>query len=129
MSEARRYLEVSVTYERVTPESAEHGDVEERGFMVAGSQSRFFWRMPIEEALGESVSELLTAHDVLRVIRSHHCCYSASVSATGATFGSAEPQDEDHVGAKVEYTVHVEGPERLVRALVRAAKPCHVNGR
>lgn len=34
----------AVTYEIVTPESAEHGDADERGFMTPGG-----WRTPIEQ--------------------------------------------------------------------------------
>lgn len=40
-----------ITYEIITPESAEHGDAEERGFI----EPQFGLRVPIEEALDDSL--------------------------------------------------------------------------
>ncbi len=123
----RAFLSVSMTYEVVTEESAEHGDAEERGFMV-GTDCPFFWRLPADSWSADKQTDYaMAAHETLRLIRGNHCCYSVSVCGDAVSFYSAEPQDHDyHDGSRTEYTIHVKGPARLLRALVRAAKPRHV---
>ncbi len=115
---ARTFLEVSVTWEQVTPESAEQGDAEARGFVIGGLD----W--PAEECTGEPVTVDMTAADVLREIHNRWCYGYGHESETGATFTANEAQHTDFAtGAETTYSVHVRGPARLIRALVRAAKP------
>jgi hypothetical protein len=51
-----------VTYEIVTPESAEHGDAEERGFIEPGE-----WRTPIEEAMRQPDDFTMTLREAMRL--------------------------------------------------------------
>lgn len=113
----RKFLDVSVTYDRVSHESAEAGDTEENGYVV-GSQE---W--PLAECEGETVSEAMNASEALREILDRGCTCSVSESGTGASFYAGEPQHTDYsTGDVTSYHVHVKGPARLIKALVRAAK-------
>lgn len=111
----RKFLNVAVTWDNVTPESAEQGDAESRGFVIDGRE------YPIEECEGEATSEEHTAAEALREIKDRSCTDYVYVSPTGATFTSADSVTDFRTGAEMSYSVHVNGPERLVRALVKAS--------
>ena len=51
-----------VTYEIVTPESAEHGDAAERGFVEPGE-----WKTPIEESLAGNDLHTMSLRDAMRL--------------------------------------------------------------
>ena len=127
-------LAVTVSYAVITPESAEHGEYAETGYMFGHGPLSFTFRMPIAEHDGViDVTADMAAHDTLRLIRGKHCCYSARLvyrkdGRCEASFYTSEPQTESlRTGEVHEETVHVVGPARLVRALVKAAKPMHVH--
>ncbi len=116
----RRFLDVSVSWERVSPESAEQGDADARGFVIRGLE------FEIGECTGEPVLEAYSASEALREIRDRGCTAYVSVSSRGATFSPTEAQHTDYSdGSETTYSVHVEGPERLIRALVRAVNVAH----
>ncbi len=125
-------LTLSITYERVTPESAEHGEAEERGYL----SSQCGLHLPIDDVmqLGEAdraaaTERTMRAHEALREIRESHCGYSATWYGDSVAFYSSEPQEHHYSdGSTVENTVFVRGDKRLLRALIRAVKPTHVWG-
>jgi hypothetical protein len=75
-----------VTYEVVTPESAERGDVEERGFVIPGE-----WKTPIEEALREKdISFDMELRDALRLCSPDEDC--------GAWFAESDGREDYRTG-------------------------------
>ena len=100
MSAARsRYLTVSVTYDIVTPESAENGDAEERGFKVEREPWLF--------------------RDVVRWIRQHsvepscYPCRADNVLRGGVWLGETEGGIDYRTGAVTYLQLHLsEGSTR-----------------
>jgi hypothetical protein len=61
-----------VTYEIVTPESAEYGDAEERGFVLPGE-----WRDDIETAMRQPDNAYdITLREALTICDPAYCCGS-----------------------------------------------------
>ena len=77
-----------VTYEVITPASAEHGDVEEHGFIEPGE-----WKTPIDAAMRETDSafdmDLRSAVDLVGCVRDQ-----------GAWFSSTDPIVDYRSGAE-----------------------------
>jgi hypothetical protein len=107
-----RFLEVRVSYQIVTPESAAEGDVAEHGFVVCGQE----WPL---DAVDVDPSEWCTAHEALRILRDNAPGGEVNFSADHgrATFDGYASTDY-RTGAETMYAVHVSGPARLIRALI-----------
>ena len=89
-----------VTYEIVTPESAEHGDAEERGFILPGE-----WRVSAEEAMaGESVN--------MGLREAMQLCYPQEDS--GSWFTECDGRQDYRTGAYETRSIHP--PEKITAA-------------
>lgn len=99
----------SVTYGVVTPESAEHGDYEESGFVLPGG-----WRYSVEELGEESPAMTLSEAIGLTGAGFEH--------GGGGTFYLADHWDENYTTGAREYRA-LHAPRNITRAsLVRLCR-------
>jgi hypothetical protein len=119
-------LELTFTYDVITPESAEHGDAAEYGFYAPGG-----WKYPIggsecpepmslEDATPEPT--VARARDVLRDIRD--TCGCVEVEAYGGRLSAyaCDPSIDWRTGEDTRIAAHVTGHPRLIAALAKALR-------
>ena len=89
-----------ITYEVITPESAEEGDAEERGFI----EPKYNIRVPIDEAMNhddwpaESLEWSLT--DAERFLG------RGAMEDSGSWFNTCDPERDYQTGAETYYALH-----------------------
>lgn len=109
------FVKIRFTYDVVTEESAQDGDVAERGWYIPG-----MGKFPVED---ESASEFVecTARAAVKDIESVVGAIG-DVSAHGhiAAFYSADPEEDYRTGENTSYCAHIVCDPRLVRAIVKA---------
>lgn len=92
-------MKFRVTYEIVTPESAEHGDAEERGFVLPASG--FNLKVPIDEVPDFAEHELdwdLTDAEQWLGREGMEC--------VGCWFETCDPETDYQTGAETRYSLH-----------------------
>lgn len=89
-----------ITYEVITPESAEHGDAEERGFI----EPKFKLRVPVEEALDESKWPAGSLDWTLR--EAELFLGRRGMEDSGTWFNSCDPERDFQTGAETFYSLH-----------------------
>lgn len=106
-------VSVSITWQRVSPESAENGDVETHGFRIGHRDFEF-------DQCDADVNEILTAREAIEVIRGWGCTEPEYWGRGPARFYAADAQSQDFGdGSETSYTVHVLGDPRLLAAICR----------
>jgi hypothetical protein len=90
-----------ITYEIVTPESAEHGDAAERGFV----EPRFQMKVPIEEVMGNEgewpkASLEWTLREAEQYLGRH------GMEDSGNWFNSLDPDRDYQTGAETYESLH-----------------------
>lgn len=97
---------VSKTFDVVTPESAEHGDIADSGF--------------------EYQDRAMTLREVLRTIESEGCTEPSSWPCTLENFAngrvwftSVDPDVDYRTGESTTYAIHVDGSSRNLARLYR----------
>lgn len=90
-----------ITYEIITPESAEHGDAAERGFI----EPRFHIKIPVEEYMADKAawpdSDLeWSLTDAERFLG------SKGMEDSGRWFTSCSPDRDYQTGAETYYSLH-----------------------
>ena len=89
----RQKRTATITYDIVTPESAEHGDYAETGFYAPGG-----WRF-------EEPDESLTPGDVLRWAADRGCWFDNG----DGSFYCGQPDTDYSDGSETSYAVHFRG--------------------
>lgn len=88
-----------VTYEIITPESAENGDAEERGFVLPASS--FHFKASIEEALAMNPADLeWTVQDAAQWLG------RGAMEDSGRWFNTLDPEQDYTTGADTYYSLH-----------------------
>lgn len=90
-----------ITYEIITPESAEHGDAAERGFV----EPRFNIKVPIEEVMANSADwpdESLewTLQEAEQFLG------RGGMEDSGRWFSACDPERDFQTGAETYYSLH-----------------------
>lgn len=93
---------VGVTYDVVTPESAEHGDFADSGWTVE--------------------KEPHTLRDALSVLRRYGPYDSVSDTYNGVSMYESDADVDFRTGAATRYCVHIEGSSRNIARLLKLAK-------
>jgi hypothetical protein len=113
-------VKLSYTYDIVTPESAEDGDVAECGFYQPGG-----WQFPLPEYGGAPLDESpepeeMTARQALREIRDN-VGYIDHVQEHGDSLDiyPADGSQDYEDGSETRIMAHVRGNPRLIAALAR----------
>lgn len=89
-----------ITYEVITPESAEQGDAEERGFI----EPKYKLRVPLDEALNESdwPAESLE----WSLVEAEQFLGRNGMEDSGTWFSSCDPERDFYTGAETYYALH-----------------------
>lgn len=94
-----------VTYDIVTPESAEHGDSAERGFVMPGG-----WQYDIETVLADKESNYsMSLRDAINLI--------GCVEDSGSWFTETDGRQNYKTGAETTYSLHP--PDNITGASYR----------
>ena len=88
-----------VTYEIITPESAEHGDAAERGFILPASG--YHLKVPIEEMNDFEDSELQWD-----VRDAEQWLGRGAMEDSGRWFNTVDPEQDFQSGAETFYSLH-----------------------
>lgn len=108
----KTFLTVVYTYAQYTPESAEDGEASERGFYEPGG-----WRFLVEDATAGH-PKAVEATDLLRELRRVIGSVAYMQLLPGRLTVASHSYTLDYgTGTDESVTAHVEGPERLLRAL------------
>jgi hypothetical protein len=107
------FLNIATTYQIVTPESAEHGDIAEHGFVINGVCFPF-------AGVDVDPYEPCTAHEALLAILSNGVEHVEAHGNSVRVYG--HPRADFRTGDSVTYCVFVRGDARLIRALVKAVR-------
>jgi hypothetical protein len=84
-----------ITYEVVTPESAEHGDTAENGYLMPGG-----WRQPVETV------EMDRDREALEFNLRSAVNYLGCVEDAGSWFVEADGRDNYRDGSNTRYSLH-----------------------
>ena len=106
-------LTIATSYQVVTHEAAEHGDIAEHGFRI-GHQN-----FPLEQCDVDPY-ESCTAHEALATILSNGVEHVEVHGHSARFYGY--PREDYRTGDSVTYCIHVRGDARLIRALVKAVR-------
>lgn len=93
-----------ITYEVVTPESAEHGDAEERGFIAPGL---FNLKVPVEESLNEEDWPKGSLDWDLQAAARY--LGTGCMEDSGRWFTTTDPERDFRTGAETTYSLHPDG--------------------
>jgi len=95
---------VRITYEVITPESAENGDAEERGFIAPGL---FNFRVPVEESLNKEDWPDGSLDWDLRAAEIY--LGRGGMEDSGRWFTTTSPEQNFRTGADTFYSLHPSG--------------------
>ena len=104
-------ITIDFTYDVVTPESAEHGDVEESGFIAPG-----MWKYPDPEEYERKQWAIGDLAYLINFAKSLGICFD------GDNFYSVDPDINYRTGEWTTYGMHIDGVtpstfERIARLL------------
>jgi hypothetical protein len=91
-------ITIDFTYDTVTPESAEHGDVAECGFITPG-----FWRYPNLEDYDRKQWAIGDLAYLIDFAKSLGICFD------GDNFYSVDPDINYRTGEETTYGMHIDG--------------------
>lgn len=98
---SNRRQTMRITYEVITPESAEEGDAAERGFV----EPRFNIKVPIEEVIGNE-SEWPNESLEWTLQEAEQFLGRNAMEDSGRWFSTIDPERDFQTGAEIYYSLH-----------------------